>query len=134
VEEKKVDDHLFDLPALPRKIFTASQLYSPAHYPGNNGAWLKYLQTNLDGNLALKYVKISKDQAEASQQVIVEFVVSEDGSVNNLHVINKQEVNSHLAEEAMRVIRDSPRWAPAMFFGEKITTSVKQPVIFAVKR
>lgn len=134
VEEKKVDDHLFDLPVLPQKKFEPSEMFLRPHFSGKDAAWLKYLQNNLDSKLAAKYVKISKCQSEASVKVLVEFVVSEDGSLSNLHVVNKADVNPRLAEEAMRVIRDSPRWVPAMFFGEKITTSIQQPILFKVER
>jgi len=134
VEEKKVDDHFFDLPALPQKKFEPSEMFSRAHFPGKDAAWLKYLQNNLDTKVAAKYVKIARNQSEASQQVIVEFIVSEDGNLSNLQVVNKAEVDRHLAEEAMRVIQNSPRWAPAQFYGEKITTSIRQPVVFTVQR
>ncbi|MHA4808934.1 energy transducer TonB [Flavitalea flava] len=134
VEQKKVDDHLFDLPILPVKKFVASELLFQAHFPGKPSAWLTYLQNNLDSKFAFKYVKIARNQQEASQKVIVEFAVAEDGSISNLHITNKGEFNAHLEEEAMRVIRDSPRWVPANFFGEKLTAIMQQPVIFIVRR
>jgi hypothetical protein len=34
----------------------------------------------------------------------------------------------------MRVIRESPRWMPAVFYGEKLPFVVRQPVIFKVDR
>lgn len=134
VEKKSIDDHVFDLPPLPVEKFVFASLHTTARFPGKEGAWSKYLGSNLDPKLSLKYVKISKDQSESSVTALVEFVVGEDGSISNIQVVNKNEIHSKLAEEAARVIRESPRWLPASFYGEKITSSVRQPVIFKVMR
>lgn len=134
IEQKGIDDHTFDLPALPMKKFDAATMHSIPRFPGKEGAWLKYLQTNLDANLAVKYVKIAKDQQQASVTVQVEFVVDRGGNISNIQVINKKEVHSKLAAEAVRVIQESPRWIPAQFYGQPVDGSVRQPVVFAVMR
>jgi len=134
IENRSVDDHIFDLPALPQKKLTPSEMVIPVHFPGKEAGWLRYLQANLDSKVALKYVKIAKDQSEASQKVVVSFYVAEDGTVSDLKVVNQDEVNSHLAEEAMRVIRESPRWVPFSYFGEKIKYFIRQSVVFKVTR
>jgi hypothetical protein len=134
VEQKSIDDHVFDLPALPMKKFDPATLESIPRFPGKDGAWLKYLQSNLDPNIAAKYVKLPKDQQQAQVTVQVEFVVSEDGSISDIQVVNKKDVHPKLAAEAVRVIAESPRWVPAQFYGQKITRSVRQPVVFAVTR
>ena len=134
VEQKSIDDHVFDLPALPMKKFDPATLQSAPRFPGKDGAWLKYLQSNLDPNVAAKYVKLPKDQQQAQVTVQVEFIVSEDGSISNIQVINKKDVHPKLAAEAVRVMEESPRWAPAQFYGQKIKRSVRQGVVFAVTR
>jgi hypothetical protein len=134
VDQKSIDDHVFDLPALPQKKFDPSYMQSGPRFPGKEGAWLKYLQANLDSKLALKYVKIRKDQQEASITVQVEFVVARDGAISAIQVVNKKDVPSKLADEAVRVIQESPRWIPAQYYGQKITGAVRQPVVFALAR
>ena len=134
VEQKSIDDHVFDLPALPLKKFDAATLHSIPRFPGKDGAWLSYLQSNLDPNVAAKYVKISKDQQQAQVIVQVEFKVAEDGSISDIQVINKKDVHPKLAAEAVRVIQESPRWIPAQYFGQKINGAIRQPVVFAVTR
>ena len=129
VEPKKIDDHVFDLPGLPVKKFSFASLIMVARFPGKPGSWLAYLESNLNSKLALKYVKLPRGQSEASVTVYVEFVVGEDGNISNIHVDNQGEVSSKLAEEAMRVIRESPRWLPGTVYGEKFTSPVKQPVV-----
>jgi TonB family protein len=133
VEQKNIDDRLFDLPALPLKKIDFSKLMVQAHFPGKAGAWLKYLEGNLNGSIAGKYIKLPKGQSTASLQVMVQFDVAEDGSVSDIQVLNKKEVHPKLAEEAIRVIRESPRWVPTNVFGEKISGSIKQPIVFQVK-
>lgn len=133
VEQKPIDDHVFDLPALPLKKLDPSTAFVSAHFPGKDGAWLKYLQSNLNGEIALKYLKVPKGHDEASEQVIVQFLVSDDGMISHIQVLNKNEVHARLAEEAVRVIRESPRWVPGTVFGETISGSIKQPIIFKTK-
>lgn len=134
VTQKTIDDHVFDLPALPQKKFNPSTLQSGPRFPGKEGAWLKYLQANLDSKLALKYVKIPKNEQEASIKVLVEFVVAKDGSISTIQIVNRKDVPSKLADEAVRVIQESPRWVPAQYYGQKITGAVRQPVVFALTR
>ena len=133
VDPKAIDDHIFDLPALPKKELSPLSLITFAKFRGGNGAWLKYLNSSLDEKVAAKYVKLPKGQKEASQKVIVEFTVSADGSVSNPHVVNEKEVNPHLAKEALRVITESPRWQPATYYGQKIASNTFQPIVFMVQ-
>jgi Gram-negative bacterial TonB protein C-terminal len=120
IEQKSIDDHVFDLPVLPMKKFDPAELQSIPRFPGKDGAWLKYLQSNLDPNIAAKYVKLPKDQQQAQVIVQVEFIVGEDGSISDIQVVNKKDVHPKLAQEAMRVIQESPRWLPAQYYGQKI--------------
>jgi len=134
IEQKSIDDHVFDLPALPRKKLSVLSLISRARFPGKEGAWLSYLQSNLDAKLAAKYVKLAKNQQEAADTVLVEYLIAENGSLSDIKVVNKDKVPSRLAEEAMRVIQESPRWVPANYFGQKITSLWQQPVVFKIMR
>jgi periplasmic protein TonB len=134
VERKPISDQAFDLPLLPQKRFTPSSMFSSAKYPGGGTAWTKYLQRSLDGSLAIKYLKIGKNESGATQTVKVAYVVTETGMINDVRVLNASEVNPHLAEEAMRVIRESPRWIPGSVYGDKIASICTQPVVFQVQK
>lgn len=134
VDPKSIDDHAFDLPALPMKKFDPVSLQSGPRFPGKDGAWLKYLQSNLNPDVSAKYVKLPKDQQQAQVTVQLEFKVAEDGSISDIQVLNKKDVHPKLAAEAVRVIQESPRWMPAQYYGQKIKGSVHQPVVFAVTR
>ena len=134
MEKKAVDDHVFDLPKLPRRALAGANFFFAPRFPGNDGAWQKFLETNLDNKLSLKYVKIGKDEQEAADTVKLSFLVGEDGSVSNIQVLNRKEVPSRLADEAVRVMGLSPRWLPATLFGDKVSRPCEQSVIFAVTR
>jgi TonB family protein len=132
VDQSAVEDQLFDLPAIPQKKFTVESLMRRASFRGGSAGWTKYLQNNLNGNLGLRYIKMPKGEKEASVQVQVSFDVAEDGSLSNIIVTNKSEVNSHLANEAMRVVRESPPWEAATIYGVKTKMTMTQPVNFKI--
>lgn len=77
----------------------------PAEFPGGVEGWLKYLTANL------KYPKKAL-RKKAQGAVKVQFVVSKDGSVSQVAALN--DPGYGFAEEAIRVIRESGRWKPAM--------------------
>ncbi len=113
VDKSRVQYQLFDLPAIPQKKLSEESIIRKATFRGGNNAWKRYLQNNLNASLGLRYIKMPKGEKEAPVQVHLTFVVSEDGSVSNIVVTNKADVDPHLANEAMRVIRESPPWEAA---------------------
>jgi len=54
--------------------------------------------------------------------------VDKDGSVINAEVI--QSVHPLIDDEALRLIKNSPRWRPAIQDGKKVKSYKKQPVVF----
>jgi hypothetical protein len=134
IDQKTVDDHIFDLPALPQKNVLDAELFHKAKFRGGDIAWVRYLKNNLNSSLSIRYIKIPKGQDNASVKVLVSFVVSEDGSISDINVTNKTEVDSHLANEAMRVIRESPVWESATIYGVKTKMPAMQPVNFVLTK
>lgn len=133
IKQTPVDKAVFNLPVLPEKKFMFEAISVPARFAGSGG-WNKYLQGNLKTELAVKYLKIPRDQSSATQTVLVDFVVDEQGLISNVQVLNTKEVHPKLAEEAMRVVTESPRWKPATVFNTKIPQHVTQPVVFQVMK
>lgn len=133
IKQTPVDEAVFNLPALPEKKFSYEAISAPARFAGSGG-WNKYLQNNLKTDLAVKYLKIPRDQNSAMQSVVVDFLVDEQGLVSNVQVMNKKEVHPKLAEEAVRVVTESPRWKPATTFSTKVPQRITQPVVFQVMK
>jgi periplasmic protein TonB len=132
VEKRLVDDHVFHLPDLPiRELFSAPRIFFP-RFPDGDAAWKAYVDSTVNSKLAARYVKIPKGELEGWETVILEFAVAEDGTLSNIHIVNDKDVNPRLAEEAMRVMRLSPKWLPATFYGEKVKWTCQQGVEFNV--
>lgn len=129
VIQETVSSSVFDLPPLPQKKLMIEELMQPAVFQ-RAGGWIKYLNSSLDGSVGAKYIKIPKGEKEATQTVMVRFMVNERGIVMNAEVINKKEVHSKLADEALRVVTSSPPWTPAMIYGEKTIYWQTQPISF----
>lgn len=133
VVQESVANSVFDLPPLPQKKFSLEELLQPAVFK-RTGGWLNYLTNNIDGSIGAKYIKIPKGEKQASQSVMVRFMVNERGVVINAGVLNKNEVHSKLAEEALRVVTSSPPWTPAILYGEKIIYWQKQEITFQASK
>jgi hypothetical protein len=127
--QEQLNPNVFDLPPLPQKKLVIEELMQPAVFK-RAGGWIKYLNSSLDGSVGAKYIKIPKGEKEAIQTVMVRFMVNERGIVMNAEVINKKEVHSKLADEALRVVTSSPPWTPAMIYGEKTIYWQTQPISF----
>ena len=80
------------------------------------------------------YLRYPQEAVELGIQgrVVVDFIIEEDGSVTNVEVTKK--VHHLLDEEALRVIRVSPKWKAAKINGEAVRVKISVPVEFRLKR
>jgi protein TonB len=95
-----------------------------AEFPGGVQAWARFL------NKTLRY----PDQAMSADIqgiVMVEFIVDADGSVSDVKAVSGPEEGG-LREEAIRVIKKSGKWVPALQNGRYVRAYRRQPVIFKV--
>lgn len=93
----------------------------PARPEKGTEAFFQYLKQNQ------KYPsKAIKNQVQG--KVRVEFMVEKDGSITNLKVIDK--LGNGLDEEAIRLIKNGPKWLPAQYDGAPIRQKMILPVIF----
>ena len=133
LEKKELEDNVFDLPKLPEVELSFERLRKPPEF-SRPGGWLKYLNSSLNPELGLKYLKIPKGETLGTETVIVRFLINEYGRVSKINVVNKKEVHPKLADEAVRVITESPPWKPATIFGQKTIYWYNQPVTFQVSK
>ena len=102
------------------RTFTKVEIES--QYPGGPAAWLRYLNKNFH----------YPDEAinnEIQGTVIVQFIVDKDGNVSDVQAISGPE-GGGLRQEAIRVIKQSGRWIPAIQNGRNVKSYKKQPVQF----
>ncbi len=100
------------------------QVEKEATFRGDIKAWVKYLEKNLQFPDRAK-------QLDKQGKVMINFVVDADGSVGDISLA--QSVEFSLDEEALRLIRQSPKWAPAIQKGKPVKAYRRQPVTFAFR-
>lgn len=131
IEQKEIDKSVFDLPNLPLKIFTLETVTKPPEYL-RNGGWKNYLMKFTNNEVGAKYIKIPKGETSATQSVLVSFLITENGEVQQVKVENPKEVNSKVAKEAVRVVEESGKWKPGTIYGVRIPQYLKQSITFSV--
>jgi protein TonB len=90
-----------------------------------DGNWQKFLLRNLNGNIPL-----NNDAPPGVYKVMIQFVVDLDGSLSDLRPLTNHGYG--LEEEAMRVIKKSKNWEPAVKRGVKVKSYRRQPITFEV--
>ncbi len=102
------------------KTFTKVEIESS--YPGGSSAWMRYL------NKTFRY----PEEAQANEiqgTVVVQFIVDKEGNVSDVEVVSGP-TGGGLRDEAIRVIKKSGKWEPAVQNGRKVKSYKKQPIIF----
>jgi protein TonB len=100
------------------KTFTKVEI--PSEYPGGPAAWQRFLHKNLN------YPQDALDQG-VQGFVVVQFIVDRDGSVSNVQVLSGP---MELRAEAIRVIKRSGKWTPAIQNGHQVKSYKSQPLGF----
>ena len=94
-------------------------------FPGGIQAMMKFLSTNI------KY-PVEAQKKGISGRVIVQFVIMEDGTLDQAKVIRG--VDPLLDEEALRVVKSMPKWKPGMDRGEALKVRFTAPIMFNLSR
>ena len=116
IEEKKEDDE--------NKIFEKVEV--EASFPGGDGAWRKFLERNLRGDVA------SENGAPAgTYTVVVQFVVDKEGNVSDVKALTSHGYG--MEDEAVRVIKKGPQWKPAIQNGRNVKAYRRQPITFQIE-
>ncbi len=77
----------------------------------------------------VKYPAIAQELG-ISGQVILQFVVEKDGTLTNIQVLRSPD--SSLSDEAIRVLKTSPKWKPAMQRNKPVRLKYTLPVVFRI--
>lgn len=93
-------------------------------FPGGAQALMKYLSEEIN----------YPDDAKASGtqgRVIAQFIVNKDGSISDVKVVKS--VSESLDKEALRVIKEMPKWKPGMQKGEAVRVEYTVPVTYRLQ-
>ncbi|KGE14085.1 energy transducer TonB [Sphingobacterium deserti] len=98
-------------------------------FRSGTGSWNKFVQANLDVRKLINSIdSTSYVDYGLRQTAILEFTVCEDGEVCDVDITNKSKISPEFAEEALRVMRKSPKWVPATKAGKGVRTRIKQSI------
>ena len=106
------------------KIYNIAVIEQPPTYPGGEKALFEYLGNNI------KYPETARENG-IEGTVYVEFVIAKDGSVTN--VVAKRKVDGGCTEEALRVIKKMPNWAPGIQEGKPVNVKYTLPIKFKLE-
>ena len=90
-------------------------------FPGGDAARIKYLQNNL------KYPTMARESG-IQGKVFVTFVVEKDGSITDVKVLRG--IGGGCDEEAVRVIKNMPKWKPGKQRGKPVRVQFNMPIVF----
>ena len=97
---------------------------TPAAFPGGADAEKEYITTNL------KYPQMAKDNG-IEGVVSVIFTVKADGTVGNIKI--KRMVDPDLEAEAIRLVKQMPKWTPANDNGTPVESTAEVDVAFTLE-
>ncbi|PWS32086.1 energy transducer TonB [Pedobacter paludis] len=86
------------------KVYDFVSVQQQPQFPGGIMAFYSYLSKNI------KYPESAKKNNEQGK-VFLSFIVNKDGSLTDLQVIRG--LSQSLNQEAIRVLKSSPKWNPA---------------------
>lgn len=100
-------------------IFTVVE--SMPDFPGGDAARIKYLNENI------KYPQMARESG-IQGRVFVTFVVEKDGNVTDVRVLRG--IGGGCDEEAVRVIKNMPKWNPGKQRGKSVRVQFNMPILF----
>ena len=98
-----------------------------ASFPGGDIAWQRYLEENLNVDVAL-----NSNAPAGTYAVVVQFLIEQDGSVDGVIPVVIPDLCKPCVMEAVRVIMKSPKWNPAIRGNEKVIYRHRQQINFSV--
>lgn len=105
----------------PNKIFTSVE--QVPEFPGGLEAFGKYLSKNI------RYPAVAREN-NTQGRVIVSFVCERDGSLTDVKVARG--IGDGCDEEAVRVIKASPKWKPGIQNGRPVRVAYSVPIAFTL--
>lgn len=105
----------------PEKVVDFSDVDNAPSFVGGMKAWAEYLQSNL------KYPEEARKN-NVTGRVIVSFTILKSGDITDVKVLRG--IGSGADEEAIRVLKESPKWTPGMIKGKPVNVAFTLPISF----
>lgn len=107
------------------EIFDTYGVEEFPEFPGGMAAWSKFLQKNL------RYPYMAQE-AGIQGKVFVSFVIEKDGSVSDVALVRG--IGAGCDEEALRVIKKSPRWKPGRQNKKEVRVRYNIPINYTISQ
>ncbi|MGV3510339.1 MAG: energy transducer TonB [Sphingobacteriaceae bacterium] len=105
------------------KLYDQSLVEVAPEFPGGPKEFAKYISSNL------KYPATAK-QNNVQGKVYLSFIVEKDGQLTDIKV--KQGIGSGCDEEAIRLLKNSPKWRPGFIKDSPVRTYFVLPITFQI--
>lgn len=101
----------------------------PAAFPGGDSAWAHYLDTAFN-NKGMMSQMTPKDYERfgKTQRAVYNFMILADGSIGIINI--ETQVSQPVRNEINRVLKNAPRWSPAIVGGKASTYRKRQTSVF----
>lgn len=113
----------------PQNVASVSDTFSiqqeAAEFEGGQLAWLNFIRSNLNPE-----VPINNGAPEGAYNVVLAFVIDKEGYISDITV--EKDPGYGMAQEAIRVLKKSPKWKPATQNGRTVKFRHKQSFAFRV--
>ncbi|MFZ4058500.1 MAG: energy transducer TonB [Ferruginibacter sp.] len=99
---------------------------SPASFPGGDEKWFKFLSKNIHffNNASMK-------APSGKYKVFIQFTITTTGEVTEIKALSQNGFG--MEDEAIRVIKTSPKWTPALMQGKAVPFVQRVPINFVVE-
>lgn len=97
-----------------------------AGFKGREDGWRDFLRKNLNAN-----TPVDNNAPGGKYTVIIRFIVNKDGTLDDIKAEN--DPGYGMAEEAIRVIKQSGKWQPAIMYGKYRRAYRRQPITFVIE-
>lgn len=125
IRKSKLDNIVNKTNLAKQDSFNCWKFETAAEFPGGNSAWEKYVQQNLNVNIA----KINGAPV-GIYNVVVLFIICKDGSTSVFRCTTN--FGYGMESEVIRLIEKSPKWIPATQNGRIVNGYKRQTLTFSV--
>ena len=109
--------------AVDNSVHSAAGVDVYPEFPGGMAAWAKFIQKTLN------YPYMAQEN-NVQGKVYLSFVVEKDGSITDVSVTRG--IGAGCDEEAVRVIKKSPRWKPGMQNSQAVRVRYSLPINYTI--
>lgn len=122
LNQEKVSIPAVSVTANDPQIINMSAADIQPEFPGGTTKWAKFM-------LGYQYPAAARNN-KVEGKLLLSFIVEKDGSLSNIAV--ERNIGFGTGEEAVRLMKTSPKWTPGMKDGHAVRVKYTQPIKLAL--